>query len=97
MKLFQKDAGAPTEKASFVSLIRKGLLSQRHQEELGKTCCSVTRRGSEHYPLLTAGLGTAALSLSLHVKPQMLVHSSTFICSPLVRSTGLFVYHKPVV
>lgn len=94
--MFQRDAGASTEKTSFFSVIRKGLLSQRCQEELGKTCCSVTRRGWEPYPLLTAGLGTAALSLSQHVKPQMLF-SSTFTCSPRVRSTGLFVYRKPGV
>ena len=37
MKLFQRDARAPTEEASFAPLIRKGLLlSQRLQEELGR-------------------------------------------------------------
>lgn len=43
--------------------------------------------------VLAAGFGAVAVSLLLHVKPQMLF-SSTFACSPLVRNTGSFVYRK---
>lgn len=75
------------------------------EEALGRPalceqCSKQEREQNGYYQSLTQCLHQAsravAVSIPLHVKPQMLF-SSTFTCSPLVRNTGSFVYRKPGV
>lgn len=77
-------------KTIFVSLLRKGLSKQRCQEKLG---AAVWPEGEQGSPPALSRLRDSC-SQPLPAPEAQMLFPSAFTCSPLVRSTGLFVCHK---